>query len=434
MSDETITAILEGRYADPDGGPPLAVRTKSVMIADSLGGIETDLVMALDFGRTLAVVSDARTREALGERVERALSSAVAVISVVLPRRPHADIETVARLRQATVGADALIAVGSGTINDLCKYAAAEDKKPYAVFGTAPSMNGYASVNAAITVNGLKKTLPAVAPSGVFLDLGVLAAAPRRLILSGLGDSLCRSTAQTDWLLAHLLFDRPYREAPFALLAEDEDALFGEPEALLAGDLEAMGRLARTLALSGFGMTICGGSYPASQGEHLISHYMEMLAPKDWPEAYHGEQIGVTTLTMARLQERMLADDRPRVAPTTVTEADVKARFGPGLGGACWQEFVRKRLDAAAAAALNQRLAETWDDIRERLFAVRRPSSALHETLRRVGAPTVVEDLGWSRDFYNHAVRHAREIRDRYTFLDLAGDSGAFDRAGDLIF
>ena len=104
-----------------------------------------------------------------------------------------------------------LIAVGSGTINDLCKYASALDGKPYAVFATAPSMNGYTSVNAAITVEGHKKSLPAQAAAGVFFDLEVLAAAPVRLIRAGLGDSVCRCTAQADWLLAHLLLGRPYR-------------------------------------------------------------------------------------------------------------------------------------------------------------------------------------------------------------------------------
>jgi glycerol-1-phosphate dehydrogenase [NAD(P)+] len=38
------------------------------------------------------------------------------------------------------------------------------------------------------------------------------------------------------------------------------------------------------------------------------------------------------------------------------------------------------------------------------------------------------EALGWPRAFYRAAVRHAREIRGRYTFLDLAADSGLFDR------
>ena len=93
------------------------------------------------------------------------------------------------------------------------------------------------------------------------------------MIRSGLGDSLCRPTAQADWLLSHLLFDLPYREMPFALLAGGRGPICSPtPAALMAGDLAAMERLVRTLLLSGFGTAICGNSQPASQGEHLISH------------------------------------------------------------------------------------------------------------------------------------------------------------------
>ena len=42
--------------------------------------------------------------------------------------------------------------------------------------------------------------------------------------------------------------------------------------------------------------------------------------------------------------------------------------------------------------------------------------------------PRTPEDLGWPRASYRTAVRHAREIRNRYTFLDLAADSGVLDR------
>jgi glycerol-1-phosphate dehydrogenase [NAD(P)+] len=346
--------------------------------------------------------------------------------------RPQADAATAQAIRRESADCDALIAVGAGTINDLCKYAAAQDAKPYAVFATAPSMNGYTSINAAITVNGHKKSLPAAAARGVFLDLEVLARAPPRLIRSGLGDSLCRPTAQADWLLAHLLLDRPYRAAPFALLAPDEAALFAESEALMRGDLEAMRRLARTLVLSGFGMTICGGSHPASEGEHLIGHYVDMRAPADWPEAFHGEQIGVTTLTMARLQARMLEAGPPRLGTSAVTADSVKAHFGAELGAACWAEFAAKRLDAERAEALNARLAQRWEAMRARLSDVVRPAAELHAVLARAGAPTTPEDLRWPRPFYGEAVRHAREIRNRYTFLDLAADSGMLDDVESL--
>jgi glycerol-1-phosphate dehydrogenase [NAD(P)+] len=108
----------------------------------------------------------------------------------------------------------------------------------------------------------------AAIPVAAFFDLGVRAAAPLRLIRAGLGDRICRPTAQADWLLSHLVLDRRYREAPFALLSGDEPALLAEPRALVSGDLAAMRSLVRTLVLSGFGMTLSGGSYPASQGEH----------------------------------------------------------------------------------------------------------------------------------------------------------------------
>ena len=420
--------LLAGTLPDPDGGEAPTVPTKSVVIADSLYGDERDLVASLELGKTLAVVSDEPTHEVMAARIEKAVAARGEVIPLRLPGKPHPDTETVDRLRAAAAAADAWIAVGSGTINDLCKYAAAQDAKPYAVFGTAPSMNGFTSVNAAITVNGLKRSLPAAAPVGVFLDLKVLSAAPKRMILSGLGDSLCRPTAQTDWLLAHLLLDQPYRELPFALLAEDEPAMFAESDALVRGDLAAMARLARTLVLSGFGMTLCGGSYPASQGEHLISHYVEMMAP-ELPPSFHGEQIAVTTLTMARLHERLIQGGPPVLRPTHRDEPDVLAHFGPDLGALCWPEFAPKRLDVARAEELTARLKERWELLCTKLGGVMRPAAELRAVLERAGAPIAPADLHWSSDFYRTAVDHARMIRDRYTALDLAADSnvGLFD-------
>lgn len=423
MSEGAIQRLLEGRHPDPDGGEFLRVPTRAVVIGDSLAGDEADLVRRLDLGRAFAVVSDPVTHAVLGARVERALAAIGPVTSLVLPGRPYADEATAALVGRETAHVDALVSVGSGTITDLTKYAAARAGKPCVAFGTAPSMNGYTSPSAAITVDGLKKSLPAVAPAGVFLDLGVLAAAPARLIRAGLGDSLCRSTAQADWLLAHLLRGEPYREAPFALLAADEPGLLTESAALVRGDRAAVAGLARTLVLSGFGMAICGGSYPASQGEHLISHYADMLGSPAWLPSLHGEQVGVATLAMAALQEEILGGSPPEIGPTRGDESVLVRHFGPALGPACWRELARKRLDAEAAAALTERLAEDWETVRGRLLSIARTAEELRAALTRAGAPVTPEALGWPRAFFRDAVLHAREIRSRWTFLDLAADS-----------
>jgi glycerol-1-phosphate dehydrogenase [NAD(P)+] len=433
MSEDIIARLLNGSLYDPDGDGTLRVATRSVVIAPSLWGGEADVVAPLQLGHHLAVVSDSTTHTVLGARVERALASLGRVTSVILPGRPHPDADVVENIRHESAAADALVAVGSGTINDLCKYASACDGKPYVVFATAPSMNGYTSLSAAITVHGHKKSLKAQAPQGVYLDLAVLAAAPARMIRSGLGDSLCRPTAQADWLLGHLLFDQPYRTTPFVLLAADESQLFAAAEALMAGDLAAMECLVRTLLLSGFGTAICGSSQPASQGEHLISHYADMFGDRSWPEPFHGEQIGVTTLTMARLQERLLAGPAPTLHPDANDDAVFIARYGEDLGRSCWAEYAQKRLDAERARTVNQLIEQSWDRIVQGIAQVTRPSAFLATVLRRAGAPTVPEDLGWPRHFYRQAVGHAREIRNRYTVLDLAADSGRLEPIDDLV-
>ena len=111
----------------------------------------------------------------------------------MLPGDIGCDQPTIALVQDKTRHADAIIAVGSGALSDACKYATFKDGRKYATFGTAASMNGYAASTASVTLaNGYKTSLPAHAPRGIFLDLGVSAAAPHWLSAAGLGDSLCR--------------------------------------------------------------------------------------------------------------------------------------------------------------------------------------------------------------------------------------------------
>ncbi len=425
MTRDSIQELLDGTYRDPDGGSHLDAKIRSIVIRDDLTGQESALVQDLGFGDKLVVVSDVTTYRAMGERVESALAADYTVQSVVLGQSPHADDATASHIQDAMSEAtSAVIAVGSGTINDLCKAVSARCGLPYAVFATAPSMNGYASATASIAIGGLKRSIPARTPEGVFVDVKVLAAAPPRMIRAGLAECLCRSTAQSDWLLAHLLRDQPYRAAPFDLVRSDEDALYHGAGGLVAGDLESMTRLARALVLSGIGMTVCGSSRSSSQGEHMISHYIDMTRPEGEVAPYHGEQIAVTTLFMAELQERILArDEPPMLGATQIAEPELLAHYGPHLGELCWRELSGKRLDADRAARLNFRLREKWGEIRQRIAAVARPAKDLRAALESAGAPTKPDVLGWSWERYREACTHAREIRNRYTFLDLAADS-----------
>src|SRR5512134_2102242 len=104
---DPIQRLLAGTLADPDGGAPLAVTTRKVVVARTLAGAEAACVDGLPLGRRLAVVSDPTTHAILGARVERALRGRGEVASLVLRERPHADAETAARIADATRSADA---------------------------------------------------------------------------------------------------------------------------------------------------------------------------------------------------------------------------------------------------------------------------------------------------------------------------------------
>ena len=422
-ANDPLVRLLEGRYTDTENGASVAVATRSLVIADTIAGSEADLVAGLDFGRRLAVISDPATSQVLGARVEAALKTRHDIASLVLPANPHADDATVARLRAAAGAVDAFIAIGSGTINDLTKYVSALEGRPYAVFATAPSMNGYVSQTASITVGGHKSTLPATPPVGAFFDLGVLSAAPKRLIRAGLGDSICRTTAQADWLLSHLVIGTPYREAPFDLLLQDELQLLAQAADLIGGGIEAMRSLTRTLVLSGFGTAIVGSSAPASQAEHLVSHYIDMLAPAGRPLVFHGEQVGVTTLSIARLQHAML-QERPILRADGETESAIRDRYGPALADSVLEEFAHKRMDRRRAEELNDMLASSWSAIVDRIASVLLPTASIEAALRAVGAPLSAADVHLDRAFYESALLHGREIRNRFTVLDLAAGSG----------
>jgi glycerol-1-phosphate dehydrogenase [NAD(P)+] len=427
MADGSLIGdLVTGRWRDPATGRPVPIATRAIVIERSLAGDEAELIRGLDLGQRLAVISDRSTFDALGRRVERALAKITTTRRIVL-ESPHADLATSDALQARAAGADALIAVGSGTINDLCKYVAHRTGRPYAVFATAPSMNGYLTATASIARDGLRISLPVQPPLGAFFDLEVLRAAPARLIRAGIGDSICRTTAQTDWLLGHYLRDAPYSDTPYLLQIEDEPSLLSRAAAIALGEAEGVRALTRLLVLAGLGMGIVGGSEPASMGEHLISHYVDIMASPH-PGSLHGEQVGVATLTVSRLQNAVLRAVRPpEVRPTRLDPGAMRARYGTRLGEQCRAELRAKAMDERGAERMNARLAEVWPAMTSRLREIMLPTERLEAAMAAAGAAMRGRDLGLERGFYRSAVRHAREIRRRYSILDLAGDAGVLD-------
>jgi glycerol-1-phosphate dehydrogenase [NAD(P)+] len=426
-----INELVAGEWQHPRTGQPVSINIRSIVIKETLEGMEGALIAPLHENEKLAVVSDRYTYEVLGRRVGAALRSEGFSIEEIVWKKPHAAIERVEELRHLTRNCDGLIAVGSGTVNDSVKYTAFLDKKRYSTFATSPQL-AYASPTASISFGGFKKSVAALPAQGVFFDLAVVSRCPIRLTRSAFADVMCRTTAQVDWLMSHLLFDTVYRQVPYILLAYDEDALFENATALQDDNFDAFGMLVRICAMMGLVTCFTNSSHSGSMGEHMMSHYMDMFFSDVNPNTLHGEQVGVATLAMSRLQNRILsANTPPALGPTRIDEPDMYARYGREVGRQCVAEFKRKALDPKKAAGVNRWLEENWENFAGKLRAIMLPSEKVQQALKEIGAPLTGRDLGLPQGFYRDVVLHSREVRDRFTMLDMAGDAGLLEGFAD---
>lgn len=424
---ELIDDICNGTWINPlTGGRPHTSFSSQIVIEDSLASREAELVGSIGFDPPYTIVSDQTTHGVLGERIARSLSSLGAVREIILDH-PHADMPTVRALSDQLEPQHSVVAVGSGTINDLVKFATCLRQQRYCVFATAGSMNGYTSSTASITLDsGLKTSRPAQLPTGTFVDLEVCAAAPPWLNAAGFGDSLCRSTAQIDWWMSHRLLGTLYRHEPYLIEIPDELNLMAHAGGIASGDLEAVGTLFRVLTLCGLGIAFTGVSNHGSMGEHQISHYIDCFAGDRHPGSIHGQQVGVATLTMARIQQSMLDSEYPPViAPTEIDLNDMTRRMGEDVARQCAKQLGRKSLDGRGADRINETLAGIWPELRSECLEIVVPVDRMRTLLARAGGPVTAGDLGLPVEFYREAVCHAHEMRDRYTFSDLAAASGA---------
>ena len=421
-----VESLVAGEWKHPRSGEITRVPVDDIVIARSLDGLEADLVAPLLGGRKLVVVCDEHTVEVLGRRVVKALKPLGSIEEYVW-RDPRPEVGAIDELRHATRHAEALIAVGSGTITDSCKYAAYLDGKDYCCFATSP-MNAYTAPAASISKDGFKGSITAKSARGAFFDLEVLSSCPSGLVSAAYADVICRTTAQVDWLMSHMLLDTQYIDTPYLLLAYDESDLIDHAGSLPAGDIKALALLTRVCVLMGLATAFTGTSHCGSMAEHMISHGIDMFAGEGHPGSSHGEQVGVTTLTMSELQNRILCADSPPVLQATrVPHDELAARYGAEMADTMAEQSASKALDQATADQINERWARDWPAFVEPLREVMLPFSRLLDGMSAAQAPRTAAELGLDPAFYREMVRDARFTRDRFTMLDVAGDSDQLD-------
>lgn len=342
---------------------------------------------------SIYMVCDENTYRVLGERAERLLLDSGKNVykhiltGEVLPNA-HNIGDVLIHLYNTKADSDIfeysprpdfILAVGSGVINDICRFVSYRLGIPYGIAGTAPSMDGYASAGSPILLDGTKATVKCTTPKFIVADLDVMREAPFDMLLSGIGDMFGKYIGILDWELARDYNGEYYCDKIADDVIKAADLCLENGYSLKSRDSKAIANIMEGFMVTGLGMAFTGNSRPASGSEHIIAHAWEL--------------------------ESVEKGEKPNLHGLEVCEAT--------------------RLVAIMFRLL---YSETEDLHLKSLIEKYLPYfDAVDKFCRDMSVPNVAEDY----DTVMRGINRALGLRDRYTVLFYLRDKGCFERYAD---
>lgn len=368
--------------------------------------------------RRILLVADTNTYPTCGPRVEALMGDKLE--SVLVYRRDGLLIpneEAIDEMKAKLTGeTDLIVGIGSGVIQDLCKCVSFQEGLPYHIIATAPSMDGYASVGAAMIIGGMKVTYNAHVPEAIVGDIDILKDAPMDMIKSGYGDILGKYSCLNDWKLARVVRDEYFcqevYDLTFDMLVKTKDL----GPSLLARDPAAIQTLMEALVGVGVAMAYVGNSRPASGSEHHLSHFFEIVGiVRNEPYFMHGIDVVYSSVYTQRLREELLALAEP-------PRNTIPSRQN-------WEENIRRVYSTVADGVISLQdkqgwyqqdrgpaYTEKWPEIRA-VLAEAPSSEEMIGYLRSIEMDVAEFEAMYGREKIGDALKYAKDLKDRYTVL-----------------
>ena len=187
-------------------------------------------------------------------------------------------------------------------------------------------------------------------------------------------------------------------------------------------------------------MDYAGNSRPASGAEHHLSHFLEMRYIIEGRKAvFHGTKVGIGTIITLKAYDyaSKLNPDFNKIKELKRTdfakwEEQVKIAF---MNASDEIIDLEKKSGKNDIKNINKRLGvieEKWQEIKSLMGSITKPKE-VKDFLERLNAPIYPHQIGVDKVMARQAITYAKEIRNRYTILQLLYDLGELDNFVDLV-
>ncbi len=385
--------------------------TKVVEIGSGITAKTGEILKSAGFKERILLVADDNTIAAADGILPSLNNAGFDVKKLIYKNMVYARVEQVREIEALAADVDAILSVGTGSLNDICRVASFELKKQFCIFATAPSMDGFASDTAPIIENNFKSSWQAAQPQVIIADTKILAAAPVELKASGFGDMVAKYIGLVDWKISTLLTGEYYCENVANLTKTATDRIFSMADKVTENNEETAGAIMESLVMTGLAMKLAGCSRPASGAEHVVSHYLECykVIRGIWPE-FHGKKVGVATVLLNRIY-RNIADRVDAVeAIADATDWDeVYSKYDAVL-----HDDIKKLNTPTVTDLVDPaKLQAAWPEIRQIIRDTLPTDAELTEKMHLAGAVTTPEEVHVDAELLANALRFHPYMRYR---------------------
>ncbi len=331
---------------------------------------------------------------------------------------------------------DLVVAVGTGSINDMCRFFSYQMNVPYAIVATAAPMDGFASSGAALMVDNIKQTIPAQTPLFIIGDTDILCGAPARMISAGFGDLLGKFTCLNDWRISKIVNDEYYCDTVVNLVKDCIENVLKNADKAASRDPKVIGDIMEGLVLTGVAMSFVGNSRPAAGCEHHLNHYWEAIEIQNGQiPVLHGIEVGLAEVVILKMTE-FLRESRPdfnaarekaKQYDQAAWEEKMKEVYGTASDAIIELEHESKKNDPEGRLKRIDKIEENWDEIVKLMNDYMPSAERMIEILKSLDAPYFPSQVGFSDEMLYNALVYGKENRARYTLLSMMGDLGVLE-------